>query len=650
MLHKSHLIVPASTTSALDRILPAIALGCALLTIWIVQHSYSGLVHDSQLYTLQALSHMDPALYSRDVFLRFGSQDRFTIFGPLYAAVIRLLGTENAAVLVTLVSQAAFLVAAAVLARAVMPARTAWLGVALLCVLPGFYGGGSVFALVENFATPRPGAQAAALIGLAALLQRRFWLAGVFGLISLALHPLMAAGVLVAALCTSSVPPRVRAWVIGSGLIGASALFAWMSMRGVQIQFDEKWLRLLQAGTPYLFVSEWTVRAWAPTSIVAITLLVGILALERSQARSLCKAGFIAGAVGVAFGYVAGDLLKIVVAVQGQAWRWTWIALLIAIVLLPLIAQRLWSRGALGRAAILLLATSWLCMAELYGLYIAILALVVALMAARNNEALAERARRLILLGAASLSALSVIYHIATLALFAEGTSDYSDVTQFLRDIRAFADGGFLSFTAFTLVYITAYRAASWRGRVGVTAGCVAVLAMLLPSALNEWSGREYDRNYAAFAEWRNLIAPGSEVLWFDAPVAAWVLLERPSYLSNSQEATGLFSRAAAMEMKGRVDKLEPFLATELGAAWTDQALAYLDMSANEWAASAAEAGKRAQAHPPVPLASLCSAAPDLRFIATSKNLVAQPYATAPPGVSARYRKVQLYRCDPSHG
>ena len=58
--------------------------GLLALATWALSHRYLGLFHDARLYTLQALARLHPAL-SADVFLRFGSQDRFTIFSPLYA-------------------------------------------------------------------------------------------------------------------------------------------------------------------------------------------------------------------------------------------------------------------------------------------------------------------------------------------------------------------------------------------------------------------------------------------------------------------------------------------------------------------------------------------------------------------------------------
>jgi hypothetical protein len=51
-----------------------------------------------------------------------------------------------------------------------------------------------------------------------------------------------------------------------------------------------------------------------------------------------------------------------------------------------------------------------------------------------------------------------------------------------------------------------------------------------------------------------------------------------------------------------------------------------------------------------VSLRKLCADAPDLRFVVTTKDMLAEPIATAPEGASERYRDYKLYRCGPAHG
>ncbi len=218
--------------------------------------------------------------------------------------------------------------------------------------------------------------------------------------------------------------------------------------------------------------------------------------------------------------------------------------------------------------------------------------------------------------------------------LFAKAVPNQTDVPEFLRSIRALVDNGVLLCAALLLVF-TGVSTASSRSRLaGVTAVCIVALGSVMPFAVQEYLTRSYDRKtYDAFASWRARIPPSAEVLWFNFPAGSWFLLQRPSYLSNLQEASGLFSRPAAMAMKHRVDALMPFLvATETGVAWTEQKENEFDIDAH------------------VSLAALCAAVPDLRFVVTSNDVAAHPIAAAPPAVSRKYHDLRLYRCDAPNG
>jgi hypothetical protein len=163
----------------------------------------------------------------------------------------------------------------------------------------------------------------------------------------------------------------------------------------------------------------------------------------------------------------------------------------------------------------------------------------------------------------------------------------------------------------------------------------VLLLAVTLPIAAREWTRRAYTGEaFQAFEGWRAQIPVGTEVLWFDSPVASWLLLQRPSYLSNQQESSGLFSRAAAMAMKARVDRLGPLLDAEPAAAWREKV----------------DEPKAKKDEAPIPLAALCASAKDVKFVVSQKNVAGTPIATTPTGVSNRYKGAQLYRCPEPEG
>src|SRR5882672_3304189 len=176
-------------------------IGLLGIATWALSHSYRGIFHDAGLYTLQALARLHPDSLAEDVFLKFGSQDGFTIFSPIYAAASRLLGVELAAAALTLLLQWTLLAGAWVLARAVMPLSMTMLGVAVLIAVPGDYGAGRIFTCIEPFLTPRMAAEALVLGSIAAALWQRKALAVSLGMAAVLLHPIMAMAGVCALVC-----------------------------------------------------------------------------------------------------------------------------------------------------------------------------------------------------------------------------------------------------------------------------------------------------------------------------------------------------------------------------------------------------------------------------------------------------------------
>src|SRR5689334_23169132 len=56
-----------------------------LASLWLATRPYSGMIHDARIYLVQGLSHLYPGAFADDLFFKFGSQDGFSIFGPLLA-------------------------------------------------------------------------------------------------------------------------------------------------------------------------------------------------------------------------------------------------------------------------------------------------------------------------------------------------------------------------------------------------------------------------------------------------------------------------------------------------------------------------------------------------------------------------------------
>ena len=65
--------------------------------LWLLLTPYAGLSHDAQAYAFQALARLDPTVLGQDVFLKYDSQDRYTVFPLIYATLIQAFGLETTA-------------------------------------------------------------------------------------------------------------------------------------------------------------------------------------------------------------------------------------------------------------------------------------------------------------------------------------------------------------------------------------------------------------------------------------------------------------------------------------------------------------------------------------------------------------------------
>jgi hypothetical protein len=598
----------------------AVMLLCVIT--WMLSHSYLGLFHDAGLYTLQALAHLAPASLGQDVFLRLGSQDRLTVFSPFYAAAIRFLGVEPAAATLTLLFQAGFFAGAWLLARAVMPARLALYGLAVLVAIPGDYGTDRIFTCVEQFLTPRMGAEALALGALAAALTSRKLLAMTLLALATLLHPLMAAAGVAAVLCVYVVIPKPRLSIRLFFVAAAAWLTAVLVMPdGIWGRFDAGWLQQVRGRSPYLFLSNWRLEDWVRVAVTATTLAIGVAVPSLGRARTLCLAVLVTMAAGLCLTFIACDELHLVLFTQLQPWRWEWLGTATAALMLPLIVHTLWMRGVSGRAGVLLLAGAWIFGANGF-------ALIPALAAGASiawSRRLTPGEARLVWWGTCGLLALAVVWRLASNLQFTDAHYLDPSIPLWMRRAMSFVhDGAAPLAGAALLAWLCRVR----YGRPGLmlaTALAIAAGGALLPQTLRTWTDRRFpDQRVAQFAALRDRIPSGADVFWPEAPLSTWLLLERPSYLSVLQTSGMVFSRNTAAELQRRAAALSSVVPLQSFLGWGGAGFT-LDLSAQ-------------QAHDVCELAAF-------EFLVTSADLGVAPVGTIPRESGPLSHALRLYRC-----
>jgi hypothetical protein len=540
-------------------------------------HPYLGLFHDANLYTLQALARLHPDTLAHDVFLGFGSQDRFTIFSPLYAAAIRWLGVDHAAALLTLVSQFAFFAGSWCLARTLMSADLALCSLVLVIAMPGDYGPGRIFACVEQFLTPRMSAEAFVLAALAAAFSGRQRWGFVLLAAAFALHPVLAAAGAFAWLAAQALLPHPRVGVSMILSAGGGLLLAfWLLPTGEWGRINADWLAIVAQRSPYLFLSSWGLDDWSRALVSLAILIVGACTLE-SRARLLCRASALTMVAGLILAAFASDGLHLTVLTQMQPWRWQWLGTLLASLILPAIVAASWKRGDAARTTTLLSLAAWIFGAGEYALICALTAML-SLSFGRLNA----REARLVFIGSGAILALAVAWRIASNLEFTDVHYMDDALPIWLRRGTSFVHDGFVPAALLCLGAWTVHaRRTPIAASIWSVLGIVAI-AGIAPFAWSGWTMQEFPRaQLARFAPWRDVIAPREEVFWSESPLSAWVLLNRTNYISGLQTSGMIFSRASALELETRAQALGQFVAPATFLSWSG-ASSHLSLSRDQ--------------------------------------------------------------------
>jgi hypothetical protein len=532
-----------------------------LVTIWLALRGYHGLTGDGQIYAFQAFARLHPWL-TADLYLQNTSQDQFTLFSPLYAWWIGLLGLENAARLLTLVFSVWFLAASWCFASAVAGRRTAWLAAAFLLIVVGAYGGAAVFRMLDSSLTARLPAEALVVTALAchARGMKRLGLGLALG--ALFVHPLMALPGLLLLVCLW-LPVRV-------GVIGAiGGVFATLAIAAVAVNLpaaspaltvmDATWLDVVRERSQFLFLQLWSIHDWDMNAQPFMSLAFTAIAVKDDRVRKLCAAAALVGAAGLAVALIGGLIGPVALLLQGQAWRWVWITVFIGAALVPFTALEVWRDDSCGPLCALLLASGWTLPGV--GTACAMLALIVWSIRAHIAARSAVDFRWVSAALGAAIAAwvLTKFGAILSPATSASGRASLGGVLQ-AQDTSA------LRIAAVLLGVLVWWGASTQRTRgvpMLLSAMLIALSAYAFPAAFRQPRMLAAAADVREFEDWANAIPPSSTVLVTpprDVGAFVWFTLGRPNYLAIDQSTGVVFSRATALEVRRRSEVLLPLM------------------------------------------------------------------------------------------
>lgn len=339
-----------------------------LLAVNAIARPYANIEHDTRLYSVQVLNQVEDGIYNDDLFFRYGSQDRFSIFSKVMAPLVRTMGLQPAFFLVYLLGNAVVLWGMICLVRRLCDDRVlAVVSLVYLVVTPLNYGGQYILAVHENFLTPRLLTVGLVLLALDKVLESRFALALAFLVPAALLHPLMAAGgwlIWLGAFLWAKLGGRNTVFAVVACSVLVGVVLALPSVAGRFLgTMDEGWREMIRVASSFNFPSEWDLRDWINIALCGLGLGAGVVCFYRSEAAASSRFCAVAAFVGLAavLGTMIAATLPYALLFQGQPYRALWILKVLQVPLCAMLVVRLWSTGdLLPRVAAFLIAAFFL--------------------------------------------------------------------------------------------------------------------------------------------------------------------------------------------------------------------------------------------------------------------------------------------------
>jgi len=524
------------------------------LAVWLIARPYSGIWHDSEFYALQALLHLYPSVFSRDLFFLYGSQDQYSLFSHLHAAAIAIGGLNRGTMVLQGLGLVLWFVAAWAMTR-ILPGKLAAVALLLMASVDSGYGSHGVFSYGERFLTARLYAEALSLAGLAAWLAGRKALGGLAFAAACAMHPLMA---LPAMMIGLGVLLQTRVWL---GLVGAGVLLALglgvmgvPPFTGLLQPMDALWFEMAVARSPFVFLHTWEWRGFSRALFVVVVTATAWRILAGAELRRLAWVTGVCMLGAFAMAYVGASLLKLPLIAGLQLTRVMWIGQVITLILLVAMIWESRRGNVWNRMLVLGLALGVFLDADTQGGY-ALLVLAVFWLGKHRVPDYKPPVWLWLLIGLVPLQ-------IMLWELLGMSTGPVWE------DVLAEPAFWRMIFSSSATALVMAVGAYWLLGKEPLSkplewAGATVAVA-LLGLAIVTWNELSPQLNYdspeyrAAIAPVQALVPQHAIVYWVEEPEKAWFWLGRANYLSFRQGAGAVFSRGTAVEILRRAPFARP--------------------------------------------------------------------------------------------
>lgn len=518
-------------------------------TVALIENPYTGIRHDSVLYLGQALFYLKPNTYSQDIFFQFGSQASFTIFPQLVGFFINKIETGTLFLAATFCGKVLFIAASACLLKEIYKNRENSCSLLCLVILPSYYGSYWIFSYNESFFTGRTLAEPLALWSIYYLLKEKKKTAAIAFFLSAAIHPLQAIPVLFVGWFYIIKKKPIKYAIPIASSIGLLILFKIDDVSQIFHFYDESWESWISEPNKHVFLNEWKFSAWNYLALDFIILGLSYKLLtehERKIANSFAQAC----ALGIALTFLNADLLKNVTFTGAQLWRSQWLLHWLTITLCPILISHLAKTDKSKMLILLFVISATYSPNETLSIPIAT---TIALITYLNLEKIRNRIRPFFEKALIVTLLLGIL--IMTIASLNQILRIQGESTRELR-IDSIVLKTPLSII-FALAIICSSNLKHYLEKKIIVTITISILALTYATirfdSRSHWT-KTIEAN--AFKEPFQNIPEGAQIYWPTGLLATWLVLNRPSYLTDQQQAGLLFNRKTAEEAYKRKQEL----------------------------------------------------------------------------------------------
>ncbi len=520
------------------------------ISIWLLINNYTGIRHDALLYTVEALSINEPSTFKNDLFLAYGSQGSFTIFPLLYAKLIKIVGLDHAALLLTILGKILWLLS--LLSVAIKLNKNninfwAWPAF-LVLTLPAFYDSHHVFSYAESFATPRIYAEALSLLSITLLLNRNFIFALLAALCALSLHPLMAIPTFL--LLTTFVLLERKLSLKHLSIIALAIVINYLILTTLDIpflsrltnQYDPEWFAAIQLRNHNVFLSNWDTASFGKIIFIA-NIFILALTLQEYIIKRVALASLITLLFSLSLAYIGSDIWHNILITQLQMWRSLWLVQIIAFSILPIIICHLWFKSKTLRMVAMLMILAIL----LNGLSAAMLSLVSLLITVYHRTIELYFTKRVFL--ANTLLYIPILIAMPIIFFSLMMVINLHEPIKII--ISALKEPAIILLVAL-LIYST-------KNKINNKYLLSTSIILIVFSAYywNQQLKTNNTNTKTVIESIKNSIPAGSIILSTQGIEQTWLTFGRASYASSIQTAGSLFTRTTAIEGIRRLKRME---------------------------------------------------------------------------------------------